>query len=112
MVLTIGQMRSSVAFLSNTPTPLGSGQKDAYSIFLTTRGRLRKKSGGRGLDLGLLAGNDSYELICRFDSAYVSALKNNGKVTVDSLLYTIASWEVVDQIKHFLKFDLNIQVGS
>lgn len=119
--LSIGQMRSVVVFLTNTPVTTATatreavttgGGNDVYTTLLTTRGRLRKKSGNRGLDLGLLAGQDSYELICRFQSSLESALKVNMKVTVDSANYTITTWEKVDQINHIYKFDLNIQVGS
>lgn len=121
MVLKIGEMRSSVVFKTNTPTldktasrsdVSTGGQNDVYSTILTTRGKLRKKSGGRGLDFGLIVGNDSYELICRFQTALASQLKVNMKVFVDSVEYTIASWEKVDQINHIYKFDLNTQVGS
>lgn len=121
MVLAIGQMRSSVVFKTNTPTVNATadreavttgGENDVYSTLLTTRGRLRKKNGNRGLDLGLLSGQDSYELVCRFQSALESSLKVNMKVFVDSVEYTIASWEKIDQLNHIYKFDLNTQVNS
>ena len=121
MVLKIGQMRSAVVFKVNTPTASATtdraavtsgGQNDSYASSVTTRGRLRKSSGSRSLDLGQLSGQESYELMCRYDSSLNSILKVNGKVTVDNVEYTIQSWEVVDQIKHIYKFQLNTQVGS
>ena len=114
--LTIGQMRSSVVFLVNSPTESATsdreavetgGRNDLYSTLLTTRGRLRKKHGSRGIDLGLAEIKEGYELICRFQSTLESALTTNTKIVIDSKVYTINSWEVVDEIKHFYKFDLN-----
>lgn len=118
---TIGQMRSHVVFKLNTPTTAATsnreaittgGQNDVYATLLTTRGRLRKNSGNRGLDFGLIASEDSYELICRFQSGIAAELRVNQKVMVDKDTYTIQSWEVLDQISHWYRFKLNIQVGS
>lgn len=116
--LSIGQMRSTVVFLTNTPTIAATtdreavttgGLNDVYTTLLTTRGRLRKKSGSRGLDLGLVEDKQYYELICRFQSAINTGLEVNGKVLVDSVLYTIQTWEVIDQIAHLYKFELACQ---
>jgi hypothetical protein len=118
---TIGQMRSVVVFKSNTPTTNATtnreavttgGQNDVYSDLITTRGRLRKKRGDRNLDFGLINSNDSYELICRFGTTLNAGIKSNGKVSVDGVLFTIQSWEVVDQIKHWYKFQIIEQSGS
>lgn len=119
--ITIGQMRSSVVFKINIPTIAATtsreaittgGQNDVYSNLITTRGRLRKKSGNRTLDLALLAGQDSYELICRFSTSINTEIQVNGKVLVDSIEYTIQSWEVVDQILHWYKFELASQSNT
>lgn len=118
---SIGQMRSSVVFKTNAPVTTATttreaittgGQNDVYSTSVTTRGRLRKHNGSRGLDLGAITGQDSYELICRYDSTLNSSLKVNMKVFVDSVEYSIQSWEVIDQIRHIYKFQLNTRVGS
>lgn len=111
-------MRSSVVFKTNTPVITATadreavttgGQNDVYTTLLTTRGRLRKKSGARGLDFGLIENKESYELLCRFQVSLNAGLKVNGKVFVDLVEYTIQSWEVIDQIKHLYKFDLACQ---
>lgn len=119
MVLTgfnIAQMRSRVQFLVNAPTTAATAEREAvttgglndvYLTLLTTRGRLRKKSGNRGLDLGLVEIKETYELICRFQSTLESNLRVDTKILIDSKTYTIASWEKVDEIKHFYKFELN-----
>lgn len=110
-----------MVFKLNTPTTAATsnreaittgGQNDVYATLLTTRGRLRKNSGNRGLDFGLIASEDSYELICRFQSGIAAELRVNQKVMVDKDTYTIQSWEVLDQISHWYRFKLNIQVGS
>lgn len=116
---TIGEMRSIVVFLANVPTTSATsdreavttgGQNDQYTTLLNTRGRLRKSSGYKDLLLGEISGKDSYELICRFDTSLEAGLRANGKVNVDSVSYTIQTWEMIDQIKHIYKFKLNTQV--
>ena len=117
--MVLGEMRSTVVFKTNTPVISATadraavttgGQNDAYTTLLTTRGRLRKTNGFKDLLLGEISGKDSYELICRFQSALESGLKVNGKVVVDLVNYTIASWEKIDQLNHLYKFKLNTQV--
>lgn len=113
---TIGQMRSSVEFFVNAATVNATtereavttgGRNDSYVSLLTTRGRLRKKNGNRGLDLGLIESKETYELICRFQSTLESSLATDVKLVIDSKVFTIASWEKIDEIKHFYKFELN-----
>lgn len=116
MVLKIGQMRSSVQFLVNVPTAAATttreavttgGLNDVYSVLLTTRGRLRKKSGNRSFMMGLIEIKESYELICRFQSTLESNLRVDNKVLIDSKTYTLNSWEKIDEINHLYVFDLN-----
>jgi hypothetical protein len=107
MVLRIGQMRSVVRFLTNNPVPLGQGRTDKYGILINTRGRLRIDSGNRSLSFGMIVGEDSYTLTCRFQENLESLIKVNGKVMIDEKFYTIASWEKVDQINHIYIFKLN-----
>lgn len=120
-VITIGQMRSTARFQLNTPTQAATtrtdaivtgGQVDVYTDFYTTRCRLRQNSASKGLDMGFLGSNNNFEMVCRFDLNMSTLLYVNGKVYVDSVLYTIQSWEVVDQVKHWLKIQLTKQVGS
>lgn len=117
----IGKMRSSVIFLTNTPTTNATnereavttgGQNDVYSTLLTTRGELRKANGFRDLIAGVISGKDSYILTCRFQQTLEVSLKVNGKVTVDGNPFTIDSWEKVDQINHIYRFKLNTQTIS
>jgi hypothetical protein len=118
---TIGQMRSTATFLANTPTTSATsereavttgGRNDVLSTLLTTRCRLRPRSGNRGLDLGLLNGTSSFEMICRFGATLNLGIKVNGKVDVDGTRYTIQTWDIVDNINHWYKFDLTTQSGS
>lgn len=119
--LKIGIMRSVVVFLTNTPTTAATatlnavttgGQNDVYSTLLSTRGRLKKLNGGRMLEMGMIQSEDAYELTCRFQTALETALKVNGKVTVDGAAFTINTWEKMDQINHIYKFKINSEVGS
>lgn len=117
MKLSIGQMRSVVVFRQNNPiisastsrAAVTTGQNDVYADILTTRGRLRAKSDRVAIDLGLVAGESTFELYCRFDSVF-NGVKVNDKVVVDGEQYTIKAITIIDQIKHWYKFDLAIQV--
>lgn len=112
--LTIGQMRQSVEFLTNFPTngatvsrePVVTGKNDDYSIFLITRGKLTKRSGNRGLSFGLIEEGESWDLICRFQSALESNLRTDTKIVIDGKTFTPKSWEKQDQINHIYKFVL------
>lgn len=109
-------MRSLVHFLENNATTSATTERDVvttgglndnYSLLLTTRGRLRKKSGNRGLDLGLIESKETYELICRYQNALESDLQVDVKILIDGKLFTISSWEKIDEIKHIYRFELN-----
>lgn len=111
-------MRSVVVFKTNTPTTSATsdreavttgGQNDVYTTLLTTRGRLRKISGGRSLDFGLIENRESYKLLCRFQSALEYSITANMKVDVDNKSFTVDTWEKVDEINHLYEFVLNIQ---
>ncbi len=113
---SIAQMRSSVQFLVNAATVnattdreaiVTGGRNDAYVVLLTTRGRLRRKSASRGLDFGLVESKESYELICRFQADLESNLRIDVKLVINSKVFTISSWEKIDEIDNFYKFSLN-----
>lgn len=109
-------MRSSVEFLVNNATTAATtdraaievaGKNDNYVSLLTTRGRLRKKSGDRSLLAGLIESKETFELICRFQTTLESSLRSDVKIVIDGKIYTISSWEKIDEIKHWYKFLLN-----
>jgi hypothetical protein len=105
----IGEFRQTATFKINHPSALGSGQVDGYVTLLQTRCRLRKMSGSRGLGFGLIASNDSYEMIVRYQGNIEGSLRMDVKIDIDSKRYTINSWEKIDQIAHLYKFSLNLE---
>lgn len=100
-----------VVFKTNSPTIKGGGRADSYSTLVTTRGRLRKKSSSRGLQAGELGLDNGYELIVRYQSTIESNIRSDIKIVIDSVTYTIAGWEKVEEKNFYLKFDLNRQDG-
>lgn len=111
-------MREVIVFKVNAPTISASGGRqavttgglnDSYSTLITTRGRLRKKSGGRGLNLGIISDSQGYELICRFQSTLENSLRIDTKVDIANGRYTIDTWEKIDNRDHIYKFSLNFE---
>lgn len=114
----IAQMRKTAIFKVNTPTTNATtdlnavqtgGLNDSYSTLLTTRCRLRKLSGGRGLLEGLISDKQQYEMICRFQSGIDNNLRVDTKIDIDNFRYTIDTWEKIDEINHLYKFRLNVE---
>lgn len=103
----IGEMKQVVAFLENNPTDSTTGGAyDHYTTLLTTRGRLRKSSGSRSLSFGEILNQEQYELICRFQTALV--IRIDMKVGIDGGVYTISSWEKIDERRFYYRFKLNL----
>lgn len=103
----IGEMRQSVKLCINVPTAQGSGAIDNYGILLTTRGRLRRSSGGRSLTFSEIEGNSSYTLITRFQQDIEANISISSKWLIDGVFYTVDSWEKVGEIKFYYKFSLS-----
>lgn len=101
----IGQMRSVVVFMINQPIDNTSGgQDDNYITTVTTRGRLTKKSGKKGLEAGTIQFEKYYELYCRYQSDIV--LNSDTRVVVDGQNYQINDWEFEGEVKHLYIFKL------
>lgn len=98
----------SATFLTNTPVTQGAGSKDAYTTLCTRQGRYRKLSGSRGFSYGEIVEDNRWELIVFYEST-LSALKVNDKVRVDSKTHTIATIELIDEVKLYYKIILNEQ---
>jgi hypothetical protein len=103
----VGNMRKVCALCLNIPTSQGAGYTDNYGILLTTRGKLEKSSGSRGLISGEIEGNSSYNLTVRYQQAIDVNLSVSSKWLIDGIFYTIDSWEKVDQINFYYKFRLS-----
>lgn len=107
----IGEMRELVKFEKNTPDVKGAGFSDDYTELLNTRGRLRKKSGNRGLAFGQIALDSGWELIVRAEADLNTHLADNPmaslRVVADNRIFTISSFEKVEQKGFFYIFLLN-----
>lgn len=105
--MEVGNLNKVVVFKSNTPTAKGAGSADGYATLLTTRGHLKKNSGGRGFAFAELSENNSYTLTVRFETALETALSPSVKVEIESRTYTVASWEKMGEKRFYYKIQLN-----
>ena len=105
----IGFLNKVVVFKKNTPTTLGAGSKDAYTTLLTTRGTIRKQNGSRGISFGEILESSSYELIVRVQILLESNLSTSIKVEMDGRLFTVSSWEKIEEKRFYYKIQLNEQ---
>lgn len=101
--MAIGEFNKVVAFKSNSASALGAGLADSFSTYCTTRGRLRRLSGSRGLSFGEMVGNDSFELTVRRESLLDTNLSLSNKVLIDSVTYTIDSIEKIEEKRFYYK---------
>lgn len=107
--MAVGEFDKVVAFQKNTATTLGAGKADSYATYCTTRGRLRKQNGSRGLSFGEMLQSSSFELLVRYESLLASNLRNDNKVLIDSKLYSISSYELIEEKKRYYKLTINLQ---
>lgn len=111
MNYTIGKMRESVEFKTNSPTAAGAGFADSYTTLLTTRGQLVRASENRSLSFGAIADNESYVLYVRFQSAIDAVLRSDVKIVISGVTYTMNGRpKLIEQRKHIYKFKLNAQL--
>jgi len=102
----IGECRSVVQFQRNTPVDNQSGgQDDAWNTFITTRGRLRKKTGRKDIERGTVQFDKEYELVCRYQSDIL--INADTRILVDGIPYRINDWEAQNEIHHILIFSLS-----
>lgn len=103
---TIGEMRSVGILMNNSPVNNESGgQYDNYGIVLACRGRLRQKSGKRGLEQSQLIDNRNFEWIIRAQDALVINPDSRWQISGDT--FSILDYQEVDQIKHWFIFTLS-----
>lgn len=105
----IGELKEIVTFKKNTPSTLGAGAKDSYSTLLTTRGRLRKKSGNRTLSFGSIDEHNQWELIVRFQTALETNLRMDVKIEIGGRTFTINSFEKIGEKNFYYVFNLAAQ---
>lgn len=104
---SIGSLTKTVAFQTNTPVAQGVGKKDVYATVLTRRGSLTKKSGNRSLQFGEKALEVSHDLHVRYEAALNAILTTRLKILIDSRVFAVQDWEIIDDQNQWIKFRLN-----
>lgn len=106
--ISTGEMRQKVTFLQNTPVSNGSGGfTDSFAEFYTCRGRLRRDSGRRALEVGELLNSTQFELVVRYNSRLWTALSPTMRVNDGVDNYTISGpAEKVDGLPHWIVLTL------
>lgn len=107
-----GLLREVIKFEKNNPTDSDSGGEfEAYTQFLTTRGRLRKKNGSRVLEAGTVLLNSGYELVTRYQEAIANELNSDATIRIvcNNRFFTIDSFDIYEQRFRFFVFQLNEQ---
>ncbi len=93
----------------DTPAAKGAGFEDSYSTLLTCRGYLKKNSGTKVLNNGEIMIDDSYTLITDFIQNLYDNLQSDLQVVINSRVYSMNSWEQMDEKRFYLKFQLAVK---
>ena len=102
--------KGTVVFKSNTRSATATGGGiDSYSTLVTTDGRLTQLRKDRGMGFSEVSFSGAYELIVRYQDTIFNAIRTDLKIEVDSVRYTIQSWEKMDEKRFYLKFIINRQ---
>ncbi len=104
----IGTMRQVVRMLKNVPTDSGAGAIDHYGVIVTTRGLLRKQSGNRALSFAEIINSEGYEIWLRQEADITNNLRVDNKFLIDGLVYSMDSWELVNEVKFYYRIKVNI----
>lgn len=106
MATNIGDMRSIVKVMQNQPIDnVSGGQDDNFVVVLTTRGKLARNSGRKGIEAGNLQFDKSFKLETRFQTALT--INKDLRMNIDGKDYLIVDWYLGDEIKHWYYFILN-----
>jgi hypothetical protein len=110
----IGKMYHVLTVLVNNPTTLGAGAQDSYTNLLETRCSLKKSGGGRGLSFGEVAGNESSQIVTRYQDAIWNAIDMSMKFMIDGVTYTLAApaEKIQDKRKDYIKFTVNSETSG
>lgn len=102
----IGEMDAICRLMANNPNPLGAGNQDAYTVLLSTRGKLRKRSGNRASVTADIIIQNSWTLTVRKQNALVQALRPDLKWEIRGEWYTVQTWEDLKEDHRFYVFEL------
>lgn len=109
--MDIGNFNKTVTFLVNNSTDLGAGGQDGYVPLTTTRGFLRKSSGGRNNAFGDIQGDESWVLYTRQHKLLSDNLSMSLKVLIEGRVFTMQSWESMEDKHLYYRFNITKQVG-
>lgn len=102
----IGKMDQICELLQNTPVVLGAGNQDQYTVLLTTRGFLKKMNGSRASITADILVENSWQLTVRKQNALVSALRADLKWRIGGKIYTIQTWQDIQEDHFYYLFNL------
>jgi len=94
--------------LKNVPTDSGAGAVDHYGVIVTTRGSLQKQSGNRALSFAEIINSEGYEIWLRQEADITNNLRVDNKFLIDGLVYSMDSWELVNEVKFYYRIKVNI----
>lgn len=107
----IGKFTKTVVFQNNTQVAQGAGYADSYSNLLTTKGYLKTNSGGRGLNAFEVTSDVTFELWVRYQSTLETNLSVKMRVVIDSVNYTVSSWEKIEEKRKYYKLIITEKRG-
>lgn len=111
--MQIGKLDKVVNFYTNTPFATNSGGAvDSYSLFCTTRGKLKKQSGNKSLSFGDIALESSYNLTVRYEALLATYLRVDNIITIDTRAFKLSSIEQDEERRMWYKLSLNERSAS
>lgn len=99
--MDIGKLNKVVRFDKNVPVPSTAGWSDVYTELLTTYGYMKKVNGSRSLSFNEVVNENTYDLWVNYQQLLEDNLRSDIKVNYDGKLFTIQTWEKVEE-KRFL----------
>lgn len=104
-IITIGELRRSATLMSNAPlNNTSGGDYDNYAAVLTTRCYLEARGGTLDLQQGALNIEQTYKMICRFQSAIV--WNTDSYWVIGGVNYRITNGIEIDNRPHWYQFNL------
>lgn len=109
--MDVGLLKEVVRIDFNYPAAAGAGFTDTYFELLTTRGYLKKLRGQRSFETGEVVNKQTYELWIRYQAYLETYLRNDLKITINSRVYTIETYEKIEEKHFYYKFIINEKRG-
>lgn len=106
--MVIGNFNKVVTFLKDVPTPKGAGYKDVFEEVVTTRGYLVKGGGSRSFSFGEIQEDTTWTVYVR-KQVLLDEIKTSWKVRISGDLYTVQSWEVIENRHYYYKITLTLK---